>query len=516
MRSFVLVSVLLTVLAHGAFAAAPARPATAPAVTFAKDVAPILFAHCAACHRPGEVAPFPLLAYADARRRAGQIAELTASRGMPPWPADEGHGVFLNARRLTGAQIAALRAWADAGAPEGDPADLPAAPRFPDGWQLGEPDLVLEPDGPVAVPADGPDVYRCFVMPTNFPADRYVAAMEVRPGNRRVVHHAMGYVDTSGDARRLDAADPGPGYTAFGGVGFAPAGTLDGWGPGVAPQRLPDGVGMLVPRGADVVVQVHYHPTGKPEADRTRIGLHLCTAPVDKRLHMAVALNPALRIPAGAVRHEERATLTIPADITLHRVAPHLHLIGTDIAVTARLPDGSARKLAGVPAWDFRWQAVLAFADPVRLPRGTVVEVVAHYDNTAANPANPTRPPREVRWGEGTADEMCVAALFYTTDAERLTAGVSAPAFGAPPGGGGRGGQTAGGPTSAQERMAMQIFDKDADGRLDPAERAAALAFIERARGRLTPADRAGAERFLDKIGGGGRPAPGGPTTRPG
>jgi hypothetical protein len=309
----------------------------------------------------------------------------------------------------------------------------------------------------------------------------------------------MGYIDTTGTARRLDAADPGPGYTAFGGVGFAAAGTLDGWGPGVAPHCLPDGVGMALPKGADIVVQLHYHPTGKPESDRTRIGLHFCKTPVDKRLNMAVALNLNLRIPAGEAKHEERASLAIPQDITLLRIAPHMHLLGTEMTVTAVLPDGTSRKLVRVPDWDFRWQSIFTFVEPVRLPKGSRVEVVGRFDNSASNPANPARPPKAVKWGEGTNDEMCVAALFYTVDAEHLTGGVAVDAFAPPPGSNGRPPRQ----LDVRERLALGAFDKNGDGKLDPSEREAALKFIATHQGHeLSPQERKGAEQFLDKIGG--------------
>jgi hypothetical protein len=325
----------------------------------------------------------------------------------------------------------------------------------------------------------------------------------------------MGYVDVTGTARKLEQADPGPGYSAFGGVGFAPLCTLDGWGPGIFPRLLPEGVGMFVPRGADIVVQLHYHPTGKPESDRTRIGLYFCDKPVDKQLHMAVALNFDLRIPPNESRHEERASLTVPADITLLRIAPHMHLLGHDISVTAALPDGSRRVLVTVPEWDFRWQGIFSFKEPVKLPKGSRVDVLAHYDNTAENPANPSRPPRKVTWGEGTNDEMCVAALFYTVDAEHLTRGVAGNPISPVPGSGGGHVPAArpgpppmllgGGNMSPEirERIAMKMFDRNGDGKLDADERAAAMKFIEQFNGgHLSPQQRAGAERFLDRIGG--------------
>jgi hypothetical protein len=505
----------LSLAASGQVRGPGSPPENAP-VTFSGQVAPIVFGHCVSCHRAGEIAPFPLLTYADVKKHGHQIVDVTTSRVMPPWKAQQGAEVFHDARALTEPQIADLGRWVKQGMPEGNPADLPELPKFTQGWQLGDPDLVLEPSGDFHLPADGPDVYRCFVFPTNFDQDRYISAMEVRPGNRRIVHHAMGYVDVSGMARRLDEADPGPGYTAFGGVGFAPLCTLDGWGPGIIPRRLPEGVGMYVPKGADIVVQLHYHPTGKPESDRTRIGLYFCDKPVDKQLHMAVALNFDLRIPPNASHHEVRASLTIPADITLLRIAPHMHLLGHDIAVTATLPDGTSRALVAVPEWDFRWQGIFSFKEPVKLPKGSTVDVLAHFDNTADNPSNPSRPPREVTWGEGTDDEMCVAALFYTVDAEHLTQGIAGNPISQVPGSGG--GHVPArlfpGPPAMllssgnmspeiQARIAMKMFDKNGDGKLDPKERADAMKFIEQfSGGHLTPQQRAGAEQFLDHIGG--------------
>ena len=457
---------------------------------------------------------------------------MTGNKVMPPWKAAQGADVFHDARALSAGEIDVLRRWVERGTNEGNPADLPPPPKFVEGWQLGEPDAVVDPGEDFHVPADGPDVYRCFVFPTNFGGDRYLAAMEVRPGNRRIVHHAMGYVDVTGMARKLDEADPGPGYTAFGGVGFAPAGTLDGWGPGIIPRRLPEGVGMMLPKGSDIVVQLHYHPDGKAETDRTRIGLYFCDtkkAPVDKRLHMAVALNFGVRVPPGESNHEERASLTVPADITVLRLAPHMHLLGRDITVTATFPDGSRRVLVGVPAWDFRWQGIFSFKEPVKLPRGSTVDVVAHYDNTTDNPDNPSRPPKVVSWGEGTDDEMCVAALFYTVDAEHLTQGLAgAPIAPVPGAGGGHIEQRGTGAGNAgnivgisgrlspevQARMAMKLFDKNGDGKLDAEERAAAMKFIEQFKGRsLTPEETAGAQHFLDRIG--GKPGEPAPATQP-
>ncbi|HLK59733.1 MAG TPA: hypothetical protein VKU00_24440, partial [Chthonomonadaceae bacterium] len=237
-------------------------------LTYTKDIAPILYANCSGCHRPDEVAPFALLSYQDAKKRADQLAAVTQSHYMPPWHA-ESHGEFLDEHKLTADQIGVLKQWADEGAAEGAASDLPPTPKFAQGWTLGKPDLVLTMPKSYTMRAEGGDIYRCFVLPTGLTEDRYVAAAEVRPGNAKVVHHVISYLDNSGKARQLEAAnkDGQGGYSSYGGIGTMPSGTLGGWAPGNMPRLLPDGVGMLLPKGADIVLQVHYHSSGKAETD---------------------------------------------------------------------------------------------------------------------------------------------------------------------------------------------------------------------------------------------------------
>ncbi|HVE82957.1 MAG TPA: hypothetical protein VND93_08930, partial [Myxococcales bacterium] len=376
---------------------------------------PILQARCASCHRPGEVAPFSLLTYEDAAKRARQIARVTESRFMPPWKPAPGWTELRDERRLTGAEIAVLRAWADAGAPRGDPAKAPPPPAFAEGWQLGKPDLVVRMPEPFPVPASGDDVYRAFVIPLQFPEDRDVIGVEFRPGNRRVDHHALLYLDTSGEARKKDAAEPGPGYTSFAGPGVRPAGSLGGWAPGGVPHFLPEDVGARVPRGADLIIQIHYHPSGKPETDQSEVGLFFSRSPRQKRLLAFPMLSPQLRIPAGDAHYQTSATFVTPVDLELLGAAPHMHFIGKAMKVWATLPDGSERKLISIEDWDFNWQGLYYFKQPVRLPRGTALHLEATYDNSADNPSNPSDPPREVTWGEQTTDEMALAFLPFAT-----------------------------------------------------------------------------------------------------
>jgi mono/diheme cytochrome c family protein len=405
----------------------PAGPtARAGVPTFHRDIAPILFQQCAPCHRPGQSAPFSLLSYEEARRHARQIALVTGRRVMPPWKADS-HGEFVNERRLEPAQIELLRAWATAGAPEGPAAERQSPPRFPGGWQFGEPDAVFAAETRFELPAESPDVYRCFVIPTHFSEDRYLSGVEFRPGNPRIVHHAVAFLDTSGTARKLDAADPGPGFSSSASLPrFPVAGALGAWAPGMQPVAPPSGVGLLLPKGADIVLEVHYHANGKPETDLTRLGVRLCREPVDKRLRCFAVTDLALKIPAGESQHVIRVSRALPADATVYQLTPHMHLLGREMTVTATLPNGTVRRLVRVTDWDFRWQTTYRLREPLALPAGTVISIEARYDNSAANPQNPNRPPREVNLGEQTTDEMCTAYVGLTLDEEHLTRGVVA------------------------------------------------------------------------------------------
>jgi peroxiredoxin len=398
----------------------PAKAAARP--TYTRDVAAVLQRHCQECHRRGQVGPFPLETYDQARKRADDIADVAADRTMPPWKPAPGVGPkFKHDRSLSQSEIATLTAWASSGAPQGDPAEMPPPAQFPEDWALGTPDLVLEMPEPFEVPADGGDIYRCFVIPTNLPRDTYIAAIEYRPGNRRVVHHILSYVDTSGEGRKRDEADKGPGYSCFAGPGVEVHGDLGGWAPGNEPARLPDGVGRALPRKADVVMQVHYHPSGKAETDRSRIGLHFARKPVKQTLHWGAALNPGMKIPAGESNVEIMAEWKVPADVEALAVTPHMHLLGRDIAMSLRYPDGRTQDLVKIPDWDFQWQNTYYFEKPLDLPEGTVVRVVAHYDNSSGNPNNPNRPPKTVKWGEATTDEMCIGFVAITKKGQDLT-----------------------------------------------------------------------------------------------
>ncbi len=400
----------------------PEAPAAVARPTYTKDVASILQKNCQECHRPGQVGPFSLMTYEQARKRAADIVTVIEDRGMPPWKASPHVGVkFKDVRTLSDKDIATVVAWSEAGAPEGDPADLPEPPKFVDEWQLGTPDLIVDIGNDFAIPASGEDIYRCFVIPTKLDKDQYVTAIEYRPGNRRVVHHLLTYVDVSGEARKRDQADPGPGFTCFSGPGEPIHGDLGGWAPGIQPAGLPDGIGRSLPRGADIIVQVHYHPNGKAETDRTRIGLHFARKPIRQTLHWSAAANLEMELPAGNSNVEIKAAWPIPVDLVAHAVTPHMHLLGRDIAMSVKFPDGREQELIKIDDWDFNWQYSYFFDKPLDLPKGSVLNVVSHFDNSDSNPRNPNKPPKKVRWGEATTDEMCIGFLAVTKKGQDLT-----------------------------------------------------------------------------------------------
>jgi hypothetical protein len=392
--------------------------------TYSKEVVRILQQNCQECHRKGQVGPFILETYEQARERAEDIAAVAEDRTMPPWKAAPKVGPrFKHDRSLSDTDIATITAWADAGAPDGDPADLPPPRKFPVDWSLeGGPDVVVDIGTDYAVPAGGGDIYRCFVVPTSLSKDMYISGIEYQPGNRRVVHHVLAYVDTTGEARKKDSADPGPGYSCFSGPGVEIHGDLGGWAPGNQPTQLEEGIGRFLPKGGDIVVQVHYHPTGKPEVDRTRIGLRFARKPVRQILHWNAALNTDMKLPYGEPNTEIQASWKVPIDVIAHAVVPHMHLLGKDMLMSVTFPDGHARDLIKIDNWDFNWQYSYYFDQPIDLPKGSVVKVVAHYDNSAGNPKRPKdMKAGEVRWGEATTDEMCIGFVAVTKKGQDLT-----------------------------------------------------------------------------------------------
>ena len=374
------------------------------AVTFTGDIAPILYKRCIGCHRAGEVGPFPLVSYADAAKRAPLIAQVTASRYMPPWKPEPGYGDFEGARALTRAEIDAIRRWARAGAPEGDTARLAPMPAIANP-KLAHPDLVARMTKPFAVPADGPDIYRCFVIPLELGADRFADSIEFRPGNPKVVHHALFFLDRSGVARQKET-EPGGGYPCFGAPGFLPGTGLGGWSPGSAPIRMPEGASAVLTRKSDLVVQLHFHPTGKPEIEQSAVAFAFTDKPPRRRLMDIPLGSRNIDIPPGDKAYKVTDRFTLPVAVEAIGIIPHAHYICKEMKGVARLPDGSTRWLIWIRDWNFNWQEHYRYRQPLRLPEGTRLEMEFTYDNSDGNPRNPNHPPKRVLWGPDSADEM--------------------------------------------------------------------------------------------------------------
>jgi hypothetical protein len=391
-------------------------------VTYSEHVAPILLKNCATCHRPGEVAPMSLLNYEETLPFAGLIGYMVGERRMPPWHAAQGVQDYTNDRSLSGADIELIQQWVTDGMLEGDRSKLPPTPSFNDGWQFGEPDLVLSWDEPYQIPASGDDEYRCFVLDPGFEQDQWVDVVEVMPGNRTVDHHIVIYIDQRGTiADRKDTAEPGEGYTCFGGPGFAGY-MVPGWGPGYQAAVTPGDSGYLLKAGSKIVVQMHYHKNGTAQEDLTRVGLRYAQTPKQKVLYNGYVLSLALNIEPGDSNYVVSGSAPVREAITVHSVLAHMHFLGKAMDIWAILPDGERLDLLKVPRFDFFWQTQYALATPQKIPAGSVMHMQATFDNSAESPYQPSDPPILVHFGEQTTDEMAVAVFFHTRDAENIGA----------------------------------------------------------------------------------------------
>lgn len=387
-------------------------------VTFSADVAPILYKNCVECHRPGQVAPFSLIGFENAKKWSTMCSLVASKRQMPPWKATRGYGEFRGERGLTAAEIETLRLWSDQGSPRGEPSMEPKPPTFASEWKLGSPDIVLQPEKAFHVSPGGDDVYRNFTMKVDSDRPLFVKAMDVRAGNPRVVHHVIVYLDNQGVSQKLVAktSDGQPGYTTFGGPGFIPDGSLGGWAPGLQPNPTPEGVAFKVAPHCTLVLQVHYHPDGKPETDRTRIALYTAKEPIRKEMQLGWLLNFGFYLPPGDSHRVVSLDEPISQDVTLYGVMPHMHLLGKSMKAYATLPDRSTVPLVEVKDWDFNWQMTYGFKKPIKIPKGSKIHVEAVYDNSAKNPRNPNHPPKPVHWGEQTTDEMFLLVAGFTVD----------------------------------------------------------------------------------------------------
>jgi len=391
-------------------AAEPTVPAKK--ITFTEHIASVIFANCSSCHRPGEGTPFNLLDYHDVKKRGSLIQSVTDSHYMPPWPPAKGWGHFSDERRLTDEQIALISQWVDSGMEEGPKEKLPPLPKFPEGgWTLGEPDLIVKLPESFDIPADGPDIYRAFALPLHLTEDKWVTAVDIKPSARSVVHHALYFIDSTGQALALDKEDPKPGFR---GMGFPRTGSLGGWAVGATPRILPMGLAYPLSKESDFVVQIHFHPSGKAQREQTTFGIYFAKKKPEKRIlgtqaPLAFGLGTKLKsegIKAGDAHFTINGVWEVPFDIELVNVGGHAHYLCTTMKATATLPSGQQEKLFAIDDWDFNWQGRYNYAEPVRLPKGTKVKAVLTYDNSADNPRNPSSPPVDVAWGEGSTDEM--------------------------------------------------------------------------------------------------------------
>lgn len=381
-------------------------------VTFSEHVAPILYRSCLPCHRSGESAPFQLLEYEEVAKRSRQIVEVTRSRYMPPWRPSPAHGVFVGNRRLSDEEIAIIETWVDGGSPEGDPAKAPPVPPATGGWQLGEPDLVLTMPEPFLVPEEGLDVFRNFVLPIPVERARFVEAVELRPSNKRVVHHAIMRLDRTSSSRELDAQDAEPGFAGMDmGLTESPDGQFLGWTPGRVPLREAEGMAWTLKPGTDMVVQLHMVPTGKPEPIQASVGFFFTERPPTRRPMLLLLRNDDIDIPAGESEYVVEDSLTLAAGVAVTKICPHAHYLGKRMEAFGELPDGSRRDLILIEDWDFNWQDVYQYESPMLLPKGTRLTMRYTFDNSAENPRNPHVPPQRVRLGNRSSDEMATLTL---------------------------------------------------------------------------------------------------------
>jgi hypothetical protein len=410
-----------------------AAPQTADSVpTFARDVAPILYANCVTCHRPGEIAPMSLISYQEVRPWARAISKQIADGVMPPWHADAPTGTFSNERKLTASEKATIERWAANGAPEGNPGDLKPPPTFAQGWRIGTPDVIFEMDEDYPVAAKGTIEYEHFYIPTNFTGEKWLKAIEARPGNRSVVHHILVYYEAPPDGPRATPAiqpnrehsridgPPTPGNRPARRNGF-PSQLLATYAPGTDAQVFPRGTAVRLAPGGVLHLQVHYTANGTAGTDRSKVGMIFSSEPPDEIMRPAQFINGQFTIPAGAVDHQVSTDVTFLQDATLHGIFPHTHVRGKRWSYTLELPDGTKRSLLSVPRYDFNWQTYYMFSEPVAVPKGARIVSTAWYDNSAANKSNPD-PTIAVKWGDQTWEEMQYTGILFSVKRAITTA----------------------------------------------------------------------------------------------
>ncbi len=416
------------------FALALTTAASGQGPTYAKEVSRIIQAKCQLCHRDGDIAPFALNSYDDAVTWSADIQRVLNEGLMPPWKPVAGFGVFRDSYALSADEKQTILSWIGNGTPQGDPADLADAVPDPGPWALGTPDVTLQVTD-AFTPPRGKDVYRCFVLPeTGFDQTTYLSAIDVLPGNRQIVHHVLVYQDTTGTAAKMDGADGQPGYSCFGGPGIPvdytnifgaldSLGGMAGWAPGQRTHFLPEGVGIQIKAGARIVIQVHYYPIGRTGPDQTQIGLYKARSDIKKRLYQIPVVNMGFKIQPDTVQDVEAVFPPFPLPFSAKAITiyPHMHLLGTKIKADLIDSKGNVTPMIFEDKWEFNWQGAYTYAEPVTVPSNSKLKVTCTFDNTRNNPRNPNDPLVAVTWGERTTDEMCLAFVGVTLDADPFT-----------------------------------------------------------------------------------------------
>lgn len=391
----------------------PLNAAPIPAVTFNKQIASIIYNNCSSCHRPGEAAPFSLLSYQDVVKRGKLIAAVTKSQFMPPWKAEKTSFEFKDERRLKDNEIKLIEQWVKDGMPEGSSAEAQAPPKFASGWRLGEPDMVIELPAAFRVPADGADIYRNIGIPLGLAEDKWLTAIDMKPTARPVVHHVLYFADPTGKAHEKQDGDQ-PGYNGM--VPGTAAAGLGGWAVGAQPHMQPEGLALKLPKGSDFIIQYHFHPDGKVETEKAKVGLYFAKE-APKRTLTNIQLPPTfglfsgLDIPAGDKDYVIKDSYTLPVDFDAVSIGAHAHYIATKMKMTATLPSGEVLTLISIKDWDFAWQDRYYFDHFIPLPKGTRLDSEVHWNNSTENPRNPSNPPIRVAWGEQSRDEMGAIGL---------------------------------------------------------------------------------------------------------
>ncbi len=416
-------------------ATSPSTNAAAP--TYAADIAPLIYKNCSVCHRPGQSAPFSLLSYDDVKKRGEFIVKVTARRAMPPWHALTATGFeeFRDDRRLSDQELTMLKTWVEAGMPAGDMSKAPKAPTYESGWALGTPDLVLTLPNTINIPAEGADLYRNIVLPIDQADAKWITAIDFAPTARREVHHALFFTGAANMSSQIGDNDLLPGLNLGGGGrggrrggGSAAAATaldaawggVGGWVPGITPKFFPDGIAQPFPAHSNLVVQLHLHPSGKPQQERGQLAIYFAKTPPARSL-TAVQVPPmfgyaaGIDIPAGESSYKIHDSYVLPVDVDAFGVRGHAHYLAREMKMVAKLPDGSTRGLLWINDWDFGWQDSYYYKTPFHLPKGTRIETDITYDNTPANPRQPNSPVKRVKWGRESFDEMGSMTLMAST-----------------------------------------------------------------------------------------------------